>query len=137
MNLRRVDTKLPFDEMIISNLKAARPFSLFAFLITQAAAAAPTVVNLFTDLAAMLADTPIVPAYARTGAGVYTITITGAFPNAAKFPKTDGILDAATGTRYSLTRTSNDVLTLRTFAADGTATDGLLTSKLIEVKVWD
>lgn len=74
------------------------------------------------------------PASARTGAGVYTLTKTGAFP----LGKTGLKIQRTNTASVCVEHTSADVLTIRTKTiADNTAGDDLLVSTLLEVDIYD
>lgn len=104
-------------------------------LLTQSGTAAPTATVLKGTLSPQIADTVVTPAYGYTGVGTYTVTIAGAFPS-GKTVGGSGIIDGATGSRYKVVRTSDNVATITTYIADGTLTNGLLTAAPIEIKVF-
>ena len=90
---------------------------LYRALFTQNGASAPSVVAVLEN---SLVGTPT---WARSGVGVYTVTLTGAFPSNQTFcqfaqgpvddPPTHGII-------CTVSRTSNDVVTIRSFNIAGT-----------------
>lgn len=75
---------------------------------------------------------------ARTGPGIYTATLTGAFL-LNKVPFISAVIaesTTATSIRsYNLIRTSNNVVTLTT-TIDGVAADGVLQGNFIEIRVY-
>lgn len=64
----------------------------------------------------------VTPAWLRTGEGVYTLTMTGSFYNNLTIWTVTQV-GQPTAVKYTLERTSNDVLTLRTFASNGDPDD--------------
>lgn len=74
----------------------------------------------------------------RTGAGVYTINTDGEFLTDKTIPKERVYLDA-TGNKYKFTHTSEDVMTITTYAAAdlNTPADGVLSEYLVDIEVYD
>lgn len=98
----------------------------FVALITQAATGAPTASILDNTLASA-------GAWARTGVGVYTFTLAGAFP-AGKVFAPNRILPG--GGRMEIARTDANTLTVSTFDGAGAPADGLLTAATFEVRIY-
>ena len=103
----------------------------FAGNITQFGTAAPVVDAAFSALP----QGAIV--WARTGTGVYTGTLAGAFLS-GKVPYYGGVLPSS-GTvevnTYTVVRTNDNVVTLSTFA-NGAPSDSKLQSDFIEIRVY-
>lgn len=105
------------------------PNTVFAGLIRQAGTAAPSIPTAFLDQINFANATP-----ARTSAGLYTFTLTGAFP-ASKVYGIPQIVGGATGFIATLERTSADVMTLRVFDAAGAAAD-LVGDVYLIMQIW-
>jgi hypothetical protein len=112
LNLPEINRKFPYIE--------------YNALITQAGTGAPTAKELQNELGGT-------PVFARTSAGVYTMTLASAFVA----DKTLAMIskNAIVGF-FSIERTSANVLTIKTSIADGTATDALLTDISISIRVY-
>jgi hypothetical protein len=107
-----------------------QPFKKLRLELAQAGTAAPTLTREFQNT---LNFNKVTPTLARSGVGVYTITMAGAFEGNV-IPKAY-LAGNATGVTARLEKTSNNVLTLRTFSAAGAAADFVGTC-WIEVEVW-
>lgn len=107
---------------------SAANYKVYTINSTQTGTAAPTAVILDNTLA----GTPVI---ARTSAGVYTITLAGAF-TAAKTVLITGTCPTA-GATVSAVRTSADVITVTTSNASNAAADVLLADTLIEIRVYN
>ena len=102
----------------------------YSGLVSQAGAAAPTISILQDDLLLIVS--------ARTAAGTYTLTKTGAFPAGKTVPnKQEDYTDSA-GNLYQMIYTSADVMTLKTYAAVNTSVlaDGVLVNQFISIKIY-
>jgi hypothetical protein len=86
----------------------------YKLLLNQAGTAAPTAVFLNNEATAT-------PTLARTGVGVYTITLTGGFADTI-FPIITPV-GLPTAVFYNIVRTSNNVLTLTTYDISRVAAD--------------
>lgn len=106
---------------------AAANYKVYAALLTQSGTSAPTAKVLDNTLSG-------VPTLARTGVGVYTITLSGAFTTDKTFLLT-GVSTTA-GATVSAVRTSANVITLTTSNASNAAADVLLTDTPIEIRVY-
>ena len=106
------------------------PYRRFRIVLAQAGTAIPTVTNyLLNDLT----YPPVTPTFARTGVGVYTITVVGGF---AGVVFASGLFNvAALGLGLKVTKTSADVLTVATFGAAGTPAD-YVGDLYLNVEVW-
>lgn len=99
------------------------PFREMVAGITQTGTAAPVLAVKADNLKKNLSASGVVAA--RTGVGVYTITKAGLFPAAGKVSAQ--IRNNGAAGKATVERTSADVLTIKTFAADGTtAADAIL-----------
>lgn len=95
--------------------------------LSQASTAAPT----FTDVLQNSIGTPVA---ARSGAGIYTLTLAGAFPLGRTGLKIGRVNTGVSAIEH----TSADVITIRTKTiANNTAGDDLLTSTIVEIDVYD
>ena len=73
------------------------------------------------------------PVFGYTSAGVYTITLAGAWVAGETFKQIDCIGDGS----IKVTRTSADVLTIRTFNNANVATDALLIETGLDICVYN
>lgn len=106
-----------------------RPYLSLSGTLTQAGTAAPT-------MAVQENSIGVIPTLARSGTGVYTLTIPGQFASGKVLLPSPFVIDNATALIYgSWARTSADVLTLSTLSAHATAAD-LVASVDFEVKVY-
>lgn len=96
--------------------------------LTQAGTAAPVATVLQNNLGG-------VPVYARTAAGIYTLTLAGAFPVDANVLLIPGSPLAA-GQTIVMDRTSANVITITTNIAADTAADDLLSNTGIIIEVY-
>ena len=103
--------------------------SYTAFL-TQVGTAAPVPTVLKDDLA--------VPVWSYSAVGTYTLTKSGAFVVDKTVPtKLESYIDND-GNKYTLERTSADVMTLKTYAAADITTlaNGVLLNQLVNIEVY-
>lgn len=110
------------------------PYKKYKANLTQAGVAAPTDVVLESTLGGT-------PVWAYSATGVYTITLTGAFPTASKVSISFGILNTTPGiSDYAFLAdvTSANVITLRTYssAVAGTLADAVLNNTTIKIEVY-
>ena len=100
-----------------------QPYKVYVALLTQSGTAAPTAIVLENSLGGIV--------WARSSAGIYTATLSGAFTT----DKT-AVLLGSTGlaSRYALTSTS--VITLTTFDDGFAADDNKMTNATIEIRVY-
>jgi len=105
-------------------------YRMYNALITQTGTNAPTALVLGDDINGTIA-------FARTGVGVYTCTITGVdtFSN-AYYSLTDNRFSLADGNYMVINRTSPSVLTITTFK-NSLASDVLLSGTPLEIKIFD
>ena len=116
------------DAEVTAAIAAAVGYSAYVALMTQAETDDPVATVLKNGLSGAIA-------WARTGVGVYTGTLTGAFSaNKTALLATPTGGDLAAGA--SLERTSADVVTLRTLNAAGAAMDDGLRGTAIEILVY-
>ena len=108
---------------------SAANYKVYTINATQTGTAAPTATVLDNTLPQ---GTPVL---ARTGAGVYTITLAGAFTS-GKTVLITGTCPTA-GATVSAVRTSADVITVTTSNASNAAADVLLADTLIEIRVYN
>jgi hypothetical protein len=111
-------------------------YTVYTALLTQAGTSAPTA----TVLQNTLGGTVV---WARSGAGVYTGTLSGAFPasKTAIFISNNDAAGSDSMNQYSLRRTSADVVTINTLSANWAGTeapfdDGLLNGTTVEIRVY-
>lgn len=100
---------------------------LFAAVLAQAGTAAPTATVLENDLGGT-------PTLARTGTGVYTLTLTGAW-TANKVHIQVTVDSGATAVIARATRTSANVITINTYTEAGVAAD-LVGNLFVSIKVY-
>lgn len=81
----------------------------------------------------------IEPVLARSSAGVYTATKAGAFVEGKTVPISESYIDAETGNKMKMVRTSADVMTITTYlAADlETPADGVLTNQYVHFEIFN
>jgi len=106
-------------DILDSIVDELRPYKVYTVLISQAGTAAPTVKSLENSIGAIV--------WARTGAGVYTGTLVGAFTA----DKTALLIKPLSVAGLTFVRTSADVVTLNT-----NGTDVLLTDHTLEIRVY-
>ena len=88
--------------------------------------------------ATVLKDDFAVPVWAYSAVGTYTLTKTGAFTVDKTVPtKLESYVDND-GNKYTLERTSADVMTLKTYAAADITTlaNGVLLNQLVNIEVY-
>lgn len=102
---------------------------VYTAYLTQTSTNAPVPTVLEDEITSMV--------WARSGAGTYTLTKTGAFVENKTVPVSDIYTDAV-GNVYKAVRTSADVITLTTYAAADTETaaDGVLSNQYFHVEVY-
>lgn len=101
-------------------------YKSYSVLISQASSAAPTVTVLENHMGTIV--------WARSSAGVYTGTLTGAFVSGKTWFVAQN--NSGAGVVYTIVRTSANVLTVTT-TTGGTPTDGLLSATPLEVRVYN
>jgi hypothetical protein len=102
---------------------------IYRALLSQAGTANPTAIVLENDFA------PYTIAWARTGVGIYTATLTNAFTNNKTFIRGQ-LIDIATNKSLRGTRTSANVLTFNTGVNGGALADALLSNTEVEIIVF-
>lgn len=108
-------------------LKVFKGYYEYTALISQSGTSDPTVTVIKNTLPAGAI------VWARSGVGVYTGTLAGAFIA----NKTVGFINSTGGSAQAdVKRTSNDVVTLSTFNITPAAADALLTASAIEIRVY-
>lgn len=105
--------------------QGARPYKAFVARVTQTGTSAPATTVMENQLSAA-------PVFARTGTGVYTVTLTGAFPTA----KTWVSVHTNAAGRVQIAYTSANVITISTFDAAAAAADAILSSAALEIRVY-
>lgn len=102
----------------------------YTILLTQSSTSAP-VPTILDDMITGLV-------WARTGAGIYTLTKTAAFTALKTIPIADLFTDENNNV-IKIVRTSADVMTITTYASTDTATpaDGILTNRFLSIKVYN
>jgi hypothetical protein len=108
---------------------AAANFKVYSALLSQTGTAAPTAKVLDNTLS----GTPVL---ARTGAGVYTLVLSGGDFTADKTFIITGVSTTA-GATFSAVRTNTTTITITTSNASNAAADVLLTDTPIEVRVYN
>lgn len=116
--------KSPGTSSATDGTAAIRPYKIYSALLTQAGTAAPTAAILENSVGAIV--------LARTGVGVYTATLAGAF---VANKTTLQVSHTAAGS-VTVVRTSADVLTISSFNATPAAADVILANTLLEVRVY-
>lgn len=111
------------------------PYKSYVAQISQTGTSAPTVAQLFEN---GLGGTP---AWARTGVGTYTLTITGAFVvnKTITFPRDISLVVSVPdefANAVSINRIDANVVTVETFA-NGVSTDSILNSFPLEIRVYN
>jgi hypothetical protein len=101
------------------------PSKKYIVLISQATTADPAATALQNTLGDIV--------WARTGTGVYTGTLTGAFVSGKTFFHVQNNLNDST--KFVLKRTSANVVTLSTYSGTALA-DGLLSSSPMKIEVY-
>jgi len=103
----------------------------FVASIDQAGSSEPDVTIIANTLSG-------VPAFVRTGTGVYTVTLTGAWTPTVTVMWTNGVFGDPTtgGVIFTWTRTSANVLTISTFNKVGVAADWAMTNGTIQIQVY-
>jgi len=103
--------------------------SVFIPLITQVGTATPTVAILENTIGT------VVPA--RSAAGTYTLTKIGAFLAGKTLP-VNKIINDITGNKITIERTSDDVMTIKTYAVANTAilADDVLAGHCIKIETY-
>lgn len=112
------------------NASTFNDVKVYRALMTQTGTSAPAPIVLSNSIGSIT--------WARSSAGVYTGTLTGAFPVGRVFMQS-GIINPNTGSAYYLQHTDTSTVTLLTKSAiiGGTAADNMmLTSTPIEIRVY-
>lgn len=114
-----------WDGLIMNEL---RPYNCYTAYLTQTSTNAPVATKLEETISGLV--------WARTGVGTYTLTKVGAFTTGKTVPLKDYYTDKD-GNSFELTRTSTDVMTLKTYqASDGELADGVLTDQYFHIEVY-
>lgn len=115
---------------------SARPYLVYSALLSQTGTNDPTIESSDADgnanepLENSLPQGAIV--WARTGVGIYTGTLVGAFPADKTF-----VTITSTGTLlFSLTRLSDDGFNMNTKDSTGVLSDGLLLAATVQIRVY-
>lgn len=103
---------------------ASLPYQSYMFNIQQAGTFAPSVFQ-------YVVNTTGVISFARTSTGVYTATLTGAF----LAPKTYLQISGSNNGLLEVSRTSDNVITIRTYDTTGTLADGIMTNTFLEIRI--
>lgn len=123
MNIENVTPRIKGHDLACRKFKA---------IINQAGTAAPTFAT-GSPVLNQLLDSGAPPTLARTSAGLYTMTLTGAF--AGYVFGTAAAENGSTGFYARLIKTSANVLTIQVLAAAGTAAD-LVGNMGLDIEVW-
>lgn len=101
----------------------------YSVFISQTGTADPTVKDIDNTVGRVV--------WARTSAGTYTATRSGAFKLDKTVPKIDAYYDIA-GNYMTLERTSIDVMTLKTYAAADTSVlaDSVLSDQYLHIEIY-
>jgi hypothetical protein len=112
-----------------ATINQIRGFKTVKLLVSQTSTGAPTATVIENT-------TGVTPVFARSSAGVYTLTMTGAFTvNKTFIPVPRQVL--STGNECTVARTTADVVSIQSFATSGpTSTDGLLSATPIEIQIY-
>ena len=124
------ETALVFRGKLNDNFTEAIDRKYYTVFLSQTGTNAPTATVLKDDLA--------VPVWAYSAVGTYTLTKTGAFTVNKTVPtKLESYIDND-GNKYTLERTSADIMTLKTYAAvDNTVlANGVLLNQYINIEVY-
>lgn len=103
---------------------------MYTAFLTQSGTNAPVATVLYDDLSA--------PVWAYSAVGIYTLTKTGAFTANKTVPTKLEIYVDNDGNKYTLERTSADVMTLKTYAAaDNTVlANGVLVDQYVNIEIY-
>lgn len=107
---------------------STRPYKVYSAMISQVSTSAPTVTVMENTIGAIV--------WARTGVGTYTATLTGAFTASKVLPFLSNNANTNLDLKELATRTSNDVITLQTYATS-VLTDGVISNMTIEIRVYN
>lgn len=114
----------------IAQVDAWAAIKVFRAIVSQGGASPPTM----TILENTLGGTPV---WTRPfGAGVYHLTLTGAFPAAKTFVMMQGCLDATNTHIASARRGTDDLILVQTADTSGTGMDSLLLGDSLEILVY-
>lgn len=119
------------DQQVPDIMGVGQPFKKLKLQIAQAGTAIPTLAKEFINTLNLNKVTPV---FARTSAGLYTMTMAGAFAGTPFFAGCE-LTGASTGVTARVEKTSANVLTIRTFNAAGAAAD-YVGDLFLEVEVW-
>lgn len=114
----------------VTGLTYIAPYKVFSCLVTQTLLTDPTYITLENNLGVLT--------FVRTGVGTYTINSAGLFVEDKTTPNTniELFVDSITGDKFTAVWTSASVITLTTSTSGDVLTDGLLTKRFIEIKVY-
>lgn len=113
-----------FENMQLGKV-SPRPYKTYAALLTQTGTAAPVATVMENGIGAIV--------IARTGVGVYTMTLTGAFTTG----KTAVNISHMGAGKVTAALTSANVITISTVDATPVAADAILNGTLVEVRVYN
>ena len=122
----KVFLKSYFDTLYVTKFK-----NQYTAFISQTGTNAPTVdIALKDDLAA--------PVWSYSAVGTYLLTKTGAFTSTKTIPNAVVAIHDNAGNKITLERTSANVMTLKTYAAENTTVlaNGVITGQLINIEVY-
>lgn len=106
------------------SMQSHHGYKTFSANLTQASTDAPVATIFQNDLGA-------VPVWGYTSAGIYTLTLAGAWVSA----KTQVLIGAANAL-VTVALTSADVITITTRDAAAAVANGVLTNTPIEIRIW-
>jgi len=112
-------------------LNATRPYFIYTAFITQTGTAAP--------VASVLENTIGSVAWSYYSVGTYLLTKNGAFVSGKTVPdKLESYIDDS-GNKYTLERTSANVMTLKTYAAADTSVlaNAVLSGQYVNIQVYE
>lgn len=104
------------------------PYTSYVAVLNQAGTAAPTATVLKNNLGGTIV-------LARSGIGVYTLTLTGAFPTATKVVIFLTVASGSTAVGARGVRTDANVVTISTFSSAEAAAD-LVGNLFTEIRVY-
>lgn len=98
---------------------------VYKAILTQTSTSAPVATVLYKNT-----PSTFIPVFGYTSAGVYTMTLTGAFKATVGL----SITSTSSANNYGIARTSDNVITITTAIADGTPTNALLAATQIVIE---
>lgn len=124
------ETALAFRGKLNDNFAEAIDRKYYTAFLTQTGTNAPTATVLKDDFA--------VPVWAYSAVGIYTLTKVGAFTTNKTVPTKIEVYVDNDGNKFTLERTSADVMTLKTYAAVDTTVlaNGVLVNQLVNIEVY-